>query len=145
MLDKTVHILVVEDDDVEAEAVKRAFDRQKMSNEFTFVNNGFEALNALRGGSGQPPVPYPYLILLDINMPRMNGHEFLRELRLDPDLRSSVVFVFTTSDNNEDKAAAYQELVAGYLVKSKAGKDFSHLVDLISSYNHLADFPLRAT
>ena len=141
MPERTVHILLVEDDEIDAEAVVRAFRRQRIINPFTIVPDGIEALNVLRGRGGHDPLPRPYLILLDINMPRMNGIEFLQELRQDPQLKRSIVFVLTTSDRPEDKMAVYNEQAAGYLVKSRVGQDFLSMIHLLDSYWRVVEFP----
>ena len=136
-----INILLVEDDDVDAEAIERAFRKQRISNPFVIVPDGVEALKALRGEGGYEALPRPYMILLDINMPRMNGLEFLETLRQDPDLRSSVVFVLTTSNRDEDKVAAYDNYVAGYLLKSRAGADFVNLIGMLEAYWRIVEFP----
>ena len=136
-----IHILLVEDDDVDAEMVLRACRRREINNPFTIVRNGVEALEALRGSESQPRLPRPYLILLDINMPRMNGIEFLQEVRRDDELRRSIIFVLTTSNNDEDKLAAYNEQVAGYLLKSSLASDFQHITGLLDSYRCAVEFP----
>lgn len=136
-----VHILLVEDDDVDAEMVLRACRRQHVDNPFTVVRNGIEALDVLRGQGGRRRLPRPYLILLDINMPKMNGIEFLQELRKDEELKRSIVFVLTTSNNDEDKLAAYNSQIAGYLLKSNAGEDFYSVISLLDSYRCTVEFP----
>ncbi|HMR66370.1 MAG TPA: response regulator [Anaerolineae bacterium] len=143
MLDQAIHILLIEDDDVEAEAVQRAFKQRHMLNALTIVPDGLEAFKVLRGEEGRRRLPHPYVILLDLNLPRMGGLEFLQAVRRDPQLRTSTIFVFTTSNRNEDKTAAYNELVAGYLVKSKAGPNFENLIGLLDFYHRLAEFPLE--
>ncbi|GAB5536914.1 MAG: response regulator [Rubricoccaceae bacterium] len=133
-----VTLLLVEDDDVDAEAIQRAFRQQRIANPFVVVRDGVEALEALR----QPgAVPRPFLVLLDINMPRMSGIEFLEALRDDPQLRQAIVFVLTTSDRDEDKLAAYSQHVAGYIVKSRAGEDFLAVVQLLKAYWRIVEFP----
>lgn len=141
MHSQEIQILLVEDDEVDAEAIVRAFRQHRLANPLTVVPDGIEALNALRGESGQPRLPRPYLILLDINLPRMNGLEFLRILRQDPELRRSIVFVLTTSNREQDKMAAYNEQAAGYLVKSKVGPDFVQVITLLDCYEQLVEFP----
>lgn len=138
---RPIHILLVEDDEVDAEAIERAFRKQRISNPFTMVPDGIEALKALRGEDGYEPLPRPYMILLDINMPRMSGLEFLETLRQDPDLKSSVVFILTTSNRDEDKMAAYDNYVAGYLLKSRAGVDFVNLIGMLEAYWRIVEFP----
>jgi CheY-like chemotaxis protein len=141
MLSQRFHILLVEDDDVDAEIVMRAFRQQNIDNPFTIVHDGIEALAVLRGETGHPRLPQPYVILLDINMPRMNGLEFLHTLRQDATLKRSIVFVLTTSNREEDKLAAYDQQIAGYLLKSRAGEDFRHVIDLLDSYGSSVEFP----
>ncbi|CAN5408013.1 response regulator [soil metagenome] len=143
MADKVIQILLVEDDEIDAEAIVRAFKRQKISNPFTVVPDGIEALDVLRGEAGHPRLPRPYLILLDINMPRMNGIEFLKALRQDAELCQSIVFVLTTSNREADKMAAYNEQIAGYLLKSNIDRDFSDIVTLFTSYERVVEFPLK--
>ena len=136
-----IHILLVEDDEIDAEAIMRGFYAQKIANPFTLVSDGIEALNALRGANGVARLPRPYMILLDINMLRMNGLEFLETVRADPELAQSVVFVLTTSNRDEDMMAAYNHQIAGYLLKSRAGKDFVDLITLLDSYWRIVEFP----
>lgn len=136
-----VTLLLVEDDHVDAEAIQRAFRQHRIANPFVVVRDGVEALAALRGEAGAPEVPHPHVVLLDINMPRMNGIEFLEALRADPALQRTVVFVLTTSDREEDKVAAYDNHVAGYILKSRAGEDFLEVVKLLKVYWRLIEFP----
>lgn len=140
-LDESVHILLVEDDEVDAEAIVRAFRKQNLKHPITIVPDGFEAFRVLRGETGVTCVRSPYLILLDLNMPRMNGVEFLQLLRQDPQLQCSVVFVLTTSDSDQDKLAAYSAQIAGYLLKQKTGENFVNLVDMLTIYWRLIEFP----
>jgi len=135
-----VTLLLVEDDQVDAEAIQRAFRQERIANPFVVVRDGVEALAALRGESAVA-VPHPRVVLLDINMPRMNGLEFLRALRDDPVLCQTTVFVLTTSDREEDKVAAYNHHVAGYILKSRAGEDFLEVIRLLEVYWRLVEFP----
>lgn len=141
LLGRSIHILLVEDDDVDAEAIVRAFRKQKIANPVTIVADGLEALDVLRGKGNRERLPRPYLILLDINMPRMNGIEFLQELRKDAELERSIVFMLTTSNRDEDKLAAYDEQIAGYLVKARAGEEFADLISMLNSYWRVVEFP----
>lgn len=141
MKGQIVHILLVEDDEIDAEAIVRGFQKQHVDHPITVVPNGIEALNALRGEGSYERIPAPYLILLDLNMPRMNGIEFLQTMRQDPQLCRSIVFVLTTSDRNEDKMAAYDAHVAGYFVKSQLGKDHLPVTKLLELYWQLVEFP----
>ena len=74
------------------------------------------------------PVLPPFVILLDLNLPRMDGIEFLRNIRDDAALQDSVVFVLTTSNSDRDRVAAVSQRVAGYLLKSETDEEFSQLV-----------------
>lgn len=140
MTSQPVHILLVEDNPIDAEAIQRGFRKARVANPFTVAHDGSEALNLLRG-SGVDPIPRPYLILLDLNMPGMNGLEFLEKIRHDDDLKSSVIFVLTSSDDDRDMAAAYDHQVAGYMLKSKAGEEFVQLVAMLSHYWRIVEFP----
>ncbi|MEZ4615953.1 MAG: response regulator [Caldilineaceae bacterium] len=82
--------------------------------------------------------------MLDINMPQMNGLEFLEALRQDETLKTSIVFVLTTSNRDEDKAAAYNKQVAGYLLKSRAGEEFQDMITLLETYHRVIEFPPEA-
>ncbi|MEM8865338.1 MAG: response regulator [Planctomycetota bacterium] len=141
MSENTVTILLVEDDKIDAEAIRRAFIKARIANPLEVVFDGVEALKRLRGTDGVEKMQQPYLILLDLNMPRMNGIEFLEEIREDDDLRSSIVFVLTTSDDDRDKLAAYDKQVAGYMVKSKAGEDFVKLISMLDHYWRVVEMP----
>ena len=107
----TVNLLLVDDDEVDVQGLKRAFAKSRIGNPITVARDGIEALEFLRGENGRPQLPKPHLILLDLNMPRMNGLEFLKEIRADEDLKKSVVFMITTSKGEEDKARAYNRCV----------------------------------
>lgn len=130
-------VLLVEDDEVDIMAVKRAFDKAKIANPVIVAHDGIEALEKLRSGD----VSRPFLILLDLNMPRMNGLEFLDEIRNDDDLKASVVFVLTTSKAEEDKWAAYQRNIAGYIVKENVGREFLDAVSLLDHYWRVVELP----
>jgi CheY-like chemotaxis protein len=141
MTGQTVHVLMVEDDAIDAEQIVRSFARMKIVNPITIVKDGVAALNVLRGEDGCERLPRPYIILLDINMPRMNGLEFLRAIRADEELRQSVVFVLTTSDLQSDMMAAYAENVAGYFLKKDAAFSILGLPTLMKNYWRLVAFP----
>jgi CheY-like chemotaxis protein len=141
MIGDPISILLIEDDDIDAEAIQRAFKKQKIANPITRAVDGVEALELLRGEDKERTLNSPYIILLDINMPRMNGHEFLKELRADKALHGCVVFVLTTSDADRDVDQAYSQNVAGYIIKSRAGADFVNLTGLIDHYWRYIELP----
>jgi CheY-like chemotaxis protein len=134
---KTISLLIVDDDDIDATALRRALHKLKLLNPLYRAKDGVEALELLRNGE----VPSPYIILLDINMPRMNGIEFLEVLRADPNLTHSVVFILTTSKSDEDILAAYREHVAGYLLKQRMDSDFLQVVGLLDHYWRVIELP----
>ncbi len=138
---KPVTMLVVDDDDGDAKALERAFKKSKIVNPIHRAIDGIDALHILRGGNGQPPLPRPYILLVDINMPRMNGIEFVKALRDDDDLASSIVFILTTSKRDEDKLAAYRLNVTGYIVKETAGRDFLDFIELMDCYWRVVELP----
>jgi CheY-like chemotaxis protein len=134
MSQRTVTVLLVDDDDVDVQAVRRAFRRAKIANPVEVARDGLEALAMLRGEGGRPPFPRPYIVILDLNMPRMDGIEFLTEVRKDPDHHDAVIFVLTTSKADEDRAASYDKNVAGYIVKSDVGEGFLNVINLLDCY-----------
>jgi CheY-like chemotaxis protein len=95
----------------------------------------------LRGSDKNSALQRPHVILLDLNMPTMNGFEFLNEVRADPTLNDSVVFVFTTSNREADRLAAYRKNVAGYVSKAAVGEDCIDLVRMIDSYWRVVELP----
>lgn len=144
MTNKTVHFLVVEDDEIDVKALKRAFKELHLANPIRFARDGIEALEILRGENGQDKIDAPYLILLDLNMPRMNGMEFLDEIRQDPDHHSAIIFVMTTSSAEEDRIKAYDKNVAGYMLKSNAGDSFVNALSMLDHYWRVVEFPDNA-
>ena len=111
---------------------------KKKSNPLKVAGNGLEALEMLR--SGEIP-PFNRIVLLDINMPRMDGIEFLRELRADPALRATTVVVLTTSNEDRDRVQAYELNVAGYLLKPVTFVNFVEIMAMLNKYWTLMEFP----
>jgi CheY-like chemotaxis protein len=138
MSNSSLNILLVEDDEVDVMNVKRAFDKNHITNPLFVAGNGLEALEKLR--SGQVPQGRR-IVLLDLNMPKMNGIEFLRELRNDPALAPTPVVVLTTSNNDRDKIDAFNLNVAGYLVKPVTFAEFSELMVTLNKYWTLVEMP----
>jgi CheY-like chemotaxis protein len=138
MSDRMLNILLVEDDEVDVMNVRRAFERNNVSNPLYVAGNGLEALEMLRDGT----VPVERrLILLDLNMPKMNGIEFLQALRADPELASSSVVVLTTSNDDQDKIDAYNLNVAGYLLKPVTFSNFCERMTTLNKYWTLVEMP----
>ena len=134
-------IMLVEDDDVAAESVQRSLSKMGMDCPIIWARDGVEALDILRGDNVDQRAPRPRVILLDLNMPRMNGFEFLQHLRQDARLRDEIVFVLTTSDSDTDRTRAYHENIAGYMVKAAVGPQFSRLAQLLLSYQEAVRLP----
>ena len=144
MSEKMLNVLLVEDDALDVMNVQRAFKKNNISNPLYVAGNGLEALDLLRGVDGGPPaVPQERrLILLDLNMPKMNGIEFLRELRADPALALTPVIVLTTSGEDRDKVEAYQLSVAGYILKPVTLDHFIETVATLNKYWTISEVPL---
>jgi CheY-like chemotaxis protein len=136
-----LNILLVEDDDGDAKAVERAFRNSAIANPILRAIDGIEALEMIRGDNGKIKPPQPYLLLVDLNMPRMGGIALVKALREDASLRHAVVFMLTTSKREEDKIAAYNLNVAGYILKETAGQDFLNLVRLMDCYWRIVELP----
>jgi CheY-like chemotaxis protein len=129
-----IHLVLVEDDDVDAEFVVRVLHRSGIGAPVTLFHDGLEAWQALHGPQRELLASRPLLILLDLNLPRLSGLEFLDILRRDPELQNTIVFILSQSARAEDIAAAYDRQVAGYMIKSNLGEDYSLLPQLLVSY-----------
>lgn len=136
-----VKILVIEDDEGDFMMIERTFEKARVINELVRARDGIEALDILRGRNGLQQLGRPYLVLCDINMPRMNGLSFVSELRQDPELKDTLVFMLTTSNHDQDKYHAYHLNVAGYILKDEAGKDFLKVVEMLGGYIQVVTFP----
>ncbi len=142
MKENTVDILLVEDDEVDVMNVQRAFKKNHINNTLHIAGNGLEALALLRGDDKtQKLIPRPKIILLDLNMPKMNGIEFLQVLRKDPELKSLSVFVLTTSGDERDVIAAHQLNVAGYILKPIELECFIQALATLNLYWSLIEMP----
>jgi len=138
--EQPLDVLVVDDDDITSETVERALRKVEGSFRVVAATDGVDALKVLRGESTRR-VRKPFVVLLDLNMPTMNGFEFLEQLRNDRRLRDTVVFVLTTSDSDADRSRAYHELIAGYMVKSAVGAQFSKLSTMLREYSLAVRLP----
>ncbi len=127
-------ILLVEDDDVAAESVIRGLKKTNTQINVVIAENGKKALDILRHEHPEKRMTSPFVVLLDLNMPIMSGFEFLEHVRNDERLNGVVIFILTTSDNDSDKAKAYDNQVAGYMVKSSVGPQFAKLATLLEAY-----------
>lgn len=133
-----LNILLIEDDKVDVKNVERALRKNNISCPLFVASNGVEGLQMLRDGT----VPaHRRLILLDLNMPKMNGIEFLKELRADPNLTRNPVVVLTTSNHDQDKLDAYGLHVAGYLLKPVTFASFVEKIAALDKYWTLVEMP----
>ncbi len=136
--DRLLNILLIEDDDVDVMNVRRAFKKNNIANPLFLAGNGIDGLEQLRNGT----VPRERrIILLDLNMPNMNGIEFLRELRRDPDLSATPVIVLTTSNDERDRIEAYNLNVAGYILKPVTFSNFCEVMAALNKYWALVELP----
>ena len=131
---KKLNVLLVEDDDVAAESVIRSLRKVSEHINVVLAENGKIALDILRSDDDKSQIASPFLVLLDLNMPVMSGFEFLEHVRSDEKLNGVVIFILTTSNDDKDKARAYDNHVAGYMVKSSVGPQFSKLATLLDAY-----------
>ncbi len=142
---RSVSVLLVEDDEVDVEAMRRAFRLAGVDRPITVAGDGLEALALLRGEGGRPPLPRPILVVLDLNLPRMKGTEFLAELGRDPALRCQPVFVLTTSDDERHKAEAYRRNATGYFVKPHDTRRLVEVARFLDDFCNLVEPPPPAT
>jgi CheY-like chemotaxis protein len=136
-----IRILLVEDDDGDAKAVERTFLKARIANPIVRALDGIQALEIMKGTDRNQPLPPPYLLLVDLNMPRMNGFQLVTAIREDPNLHDTIIFMLTTSNRAEDKQSAYDLNVTGYILKEKAGEDFLQLFSLVETYWRIVEMP----
>ena len=130
-------IMLLEDDSIDAMTVKRAFNELKVTNPLKHVLNGEDALDYLQ----DPQNEKPCMILLDLNMPRMGGLEFLKIVKENPILRGIPVVVFTTSTDQPDIVESYQQSVGGYIVKPVDYKKFVEAIKTVNLYWTISEMP----
>jgi len=136
----TKPVLLVEDDSVDAMTVRRAFADLKLGNKLAHSINGEDAVQYLQ----DPESEQPCVILLDLNMPRMNGIEFLKVIKEDGRLRRIPVIVLTTSNEERDVVESFKLGVAGYIVKPVDYKKFVDAIRTIDLYWTLSEMPEAA-
>jgi CheY-like chemotaxis protein len=134
-----VTLFLIEDDNIDAMSIKREFKRRKIANPIIRAKDGVEAFEFLNSGK----ISRPFVILLDLQMPRMNGLEFLTKLRADNDYKKSVVFVLTTSEDEHDIFKSYELNIAGYFIKDELGEGFIGIVDILDGYWKVVHLPVK--
>jgi CheY-like chemotaxis protein len=130
-------ILLVEDDEIDQMTVKRALKDINVTNRLDITGDGEQALKFLK----DPETIMPGIILLDLNMPRMNGIEFLRVVKQDEQLKRIPVVVLTTSEEEQDKIESFNLGVAGYMLKPVDYLQFVEVVRTIDLYWTLSELP----
>lgn len=124
-----MNILFIEDDTIETMKLTRTISKLKVKHRVTEAKNGEEALNILRSGATLPDI-----ILLDLNMPRMNGTEFLKILKEDDVLKFLPTIILTTSENRDDLLKCYRIGVAGYIIKPLKYEDYEQKLKKVFEY-----------
>jgi CheY-like chemotaxis protein len=140
-----LNILLVEDDEVDVMNVQRALKKNNATSTLYRAANGIEALAMLRSNNQIATKDNSrLLILLDLNMPKMGGLEFLKELRADPALCNLPVVVLTTSMQDSDLTTAYKYNVAGYMIKPITFSSFVETIDVLNRYWSMSEMPSLA-
>jgi CheY-like chemotaxis protein len=138
----TCTILLVDDDDVAVEAVQRSMRKAQIPMHIVVAEDGQVAYEILKGKHPTKTINTPMIVLLDINMPRMNGFEFLDLIREDERLKPTIIFMLTTSGSDADRAKAYNKNIAGYMVKDSVGEHFKNLFTLLEVYRNSVALPV---
>lgn len=136
IMNTTKPILLVEDDEVDVMTVKRAIRTLKIGNKLDFAGNGEEAIEYLEDCEDD----LPCIILLDINMPRMNGIEFLSHIKKDERFKRIPVIILTTSQEEQDRYASFNLSAAGYMLKPVDFKRFLSMMSAIKNYWSMSEF-----
>lgn len=129
-----MNILAVEDNDIDFMMLKRGLKKAGITGALERARDGEEALEMLQRQRHEDVIQSPFLIMLDINMPRMNGHEFMAALRETSEIADARVVFFTTSDNARDVVLAYGKFATGYLTKPQNNAELSVMLEQLKSY-----------
>lgn len=140
MLDE-MNILLVEDNDLDIEILKRSLKKIGSASSLVCARDGIEAIQLLEDDLIEPKLPRPFVILLDINMPRMDGHEFLQAIRASEGLSNAQVFVFTTSDSKKDIDRAYKNHASGYIVKPNSSSELQNVLQALQAFWSKCELP----
>lgn len=140
-----VSFLIVDDDVVSVMSMQRMFKKLRLLNPVHVAGDGLEALEVLRKKNTPGALQSPFIVVLDLNMPRMTGLEFLKELRDDPSLLDTTVFVMSTSDSPRDIEEAYRAHVAGYILKDGSPDSFREALELLGTYSEIVRLPANKT
>jgi len=138
---ESVRFMIVDDDDISIMALERAMKHLRLANPVEIASDGVQALEMLRAAIDSDGTLPPYILTLDLNMPKMGGLEFLNTIRKDKVFNKLVVFVLTTSDAPSDIASAYESNVAGYIVKEDPTNTFREALNMLNDYSQLVVLP----
>ena len=136
-----VRFMFVDDDEISIMALERGLKQLEISNTVQIAIDGVEALAILNEAVHSDGTLPPYVVVLDINMPRMGGLEFLEKIRSNENFKKLVVFILTTSDAPSDIASAYEHNVAGYIVKEDSRNSYRETLVMIKAYSELVVLP----
>lgn len=137
----SVSFLIVDDDIVSIMSMKRMIKKMRYLNPVVVAGDGIEALRILRAANEPDGLQAPYIVVLDLNMPRMSGHAFMKEIRSDPQLADTIVFIMSTSDSPQDVQEAYRANVAGYILKDGQPNSFRDALELLGTYSEIVLLP----
>lgn len=133
MLSEEIHILLVEDNEGDIELTKEALDESKIKNSMSVVRDGWEAIQYLEKKEGYEDVVAPNLVLLDINLPKLNGHKVLKHIKNHPDLKQIPVIMLTTSSDESDVIKSYENYSNCYITKPV---EINRFLEVIASIEH---------
>lgn len=142
-MDKVINILMIEDDSLDVRDAQRTLDKMNVLYKMQVARNGEEALAYLKDGVNNPGYMRPDIVLLDLNMPKMNGAEFLQAIRTSDQFKDLKVFVITTSDEKEDRQKVKDLGVSGYIVKPlkfnnpSSIDSFNLMIDIMNIKNRI--------
>ncbi|GLS27016.1 response regulator [Marinibactrum halimedae] len=132
-----ITVFVVEDDDVDFMTIERSFHHERIANTIIRAKDGIEAFELMKNDK----IPQPYITLLDLRMPRLDGLGLLNKIRSDDSLKSTTIFVLTTSSDDTDINKSYERNVAGYFVKDQVGKEFIDMIQMLEGYWRIVHLP----
>ncbi|MEX0724286.1 MAG: response regulator [Gracilimonas sp.] len=134
MKNKEIHILLVEDNEGDIVLTKEALDEGKIKNSISVVRDGWEAIQYLEKNEGYGDAQSPDLVLLDINLPKMNGHKVLKHIKNHKDLKHIPVIMLTTSSDEVDILKSYENYSNCYITKPVDIGDFLEVIASIESF-----------
>ena len=139
--ERAVHLLLVENDSRLVHRMLNAFAEREILNPVHVAKTGEEAMARLCGDVNNLRLPRPNIVVVDLDMPQLEGFKFLASMRHDPNLNDTVVFAVSKSESHADRLSAYGKHVAAYLPKAKFNEDFARLAELVDFYRHHVILP----